>query len=88
MSTLSESAVTALQLTLSSDPVLWTIVGRSLSVSATACLLACGAGLVLGFAHLWRRTRAATAASMRKASPLQLPAPGSSVSTSDSNTSA
>ena len=48
MSTLSESAGTALQLTISFDPVLWTIVGRSLSVSATACLLACGLGLVLG----------------------------------------
>ena len=48
MSTLSESASTALQLTLSYDPVLWTIVGRSLSVSATACLVACGVGLVLG----------------------------------------
>ena len=48
MSTLTESATTALELTLSSDPVLWTIVGRSLSVSATACLLACGMGLVLG----------------------------------------
>lgn len=48
MSTLTESAGTALQLTLSLDPVLWTIVGRSLSVSATACLLACGFGLVLG----------------------------------------
>jgi len=48
MSTLSESAATALQLTFSADPALWTIVGRSLSVSATACLLACGAGLVLG----------------------------------------
>ncbi|RYF69988.1 MAG: ABC transporter permease subunit [Comamonadaceae bacterium] len=48
MSTLSESAGTALQLALSFDPVLWTIVGRSLSVSATACLLACGLGLVLG----------------------------------------
>src|SRR3989344_148897 len=48
MSTLTESASTALQLTLSSDPVLWTIVGRSLSVSATACLIACGVGLVLG----------------------------------------
>ena len=48
MSTLSESASTALQLTLSSDPVLWSIVGRSLSVSATACLIACGMGLVLG----------------------------------------
>ena len=45
MSTLSESASTALQLTLSYDPVLWTIVGRSLSVSATACLVACGVGL-------------------------------------------
>ena len=48
MSTLTESASTALELTLSSDPVLWTIVGRSLSVSATACLMACGVGLVLG----------------------------------------
>ena len=48
MSTLTESATTALELTLSSDPVLWTIVGRSLSVSATACLMACGVGLVLG----------------------------------------
>ncbi len=46
MSTLTESAATALQLTFSADPALWTIVGRSLSVSATACLLACGAGLV------------------------------------------
>ena len=48
MSTLTESASTALQLTLSSDPVLWTIVGRSLAVSATACVLACAFGLVLG----------------------------------------
>ena len=48
MSTLTESAATALQLTFSAEPALWTIVGRSLSVSATACLLACGAGLVLG----------------------------------------
>ena len=48
MSTFSESAATALQLTLSSDAVLWTIVGRSLAVSASACLLACGIGLVLG----------------------------------------
>lgn len=48
MSTLTESASTALQLTFSADPALWTIVGRSLSVSATACALACGAGLVLG----------------------------------------
>jgi tungstate transport system permease protein len=48
MSTFSESAVTALQLILSLDPALWTIVARSLSVSASACALACGAGLVLG----------------------------------------
>ena len=48
MSTLTQSAATALELTLSADPALWTIVGRSLSVSATACALACAAGLVLG----------------------------------------
>lgn len=48
MSTILDSAATALQLIASSDTALWAIVGRSLSVSATACLLACGAGLVLG----------------------------------------
>jgi len=48
MSTFTDSAATALQLITSFDPVLLTIVGRSLAVSATACLIACGAGLVLG----------------------------------------
>ncbi len=48
MSTFTESAVTALQLITSLDPGLLAIVGRSLAVSATACALACGAGLVLG----------------------------------------
>lgn len=48
MNTFSESAALALSLIVSLDPTLWTIVGRSLGVSATACLLACGAGLVLG----------------------------------------
>jgi tungstate transport system permease protein len=48
MSTFTQSAVTALELIASFDPALWTIVGRSLGVSATACLLACGGGLVLG----------------------------------------
>ena len=48
MSTFSESAATALQLIFSFDPVLLAIVGRSLAVSATACALACGIGLVLG----------------------------------------
>jgi tungstate transport system permease protein len=48
MSTFTESAATALQLITSLDPVLLAIVGRSLAVSATACALACGAGLVLG----------------------------------------
>jgi tungstate transport system permease protein len=47
MSTLTESAATALQLTFSADPALWTIVGRPVG-QRTACLLACGAGLVLG----------------------------------------
>jgi tungstate transport system permease protein len=48
MSTFSESAATALQLITSLDPDLLAIVGRSLAVSASACALACGAGLVLG----------------------------------------
>jgi len=48
MSSFSESAATALQLITSMDASLLTIVGRSLSVSATACALACGLGLVLG----------------------------------------
>ena len=48
MNTLTESAGTALNLLATFDPVLMAIVGRSLGVSATACLLACGFGLVLG----------------------------------------
>ncbi|HOZ63002.1 MAG TPA: ABC transporter permease [Burkholderiaceae bacterium] len=48
MSTFTESAATALQLIASFDPVLLSIVGRSMAVSATACALACGVGLVLG----------------------------------------
>ncbi len=48
MTTFSESAATALQLIISLDAGLLTIVGRSLWVSATACALACSLGLVLG----------------------------------------
>jgi tungstate transport system permease protein len=48
MTTFLESAATALQLITSMDTELLTIVGRSLSVSATACVLACSLGLVLG----------------------------------------
>ena len=48
MTTFTESASTALQLITSLDPELLTIVGRSLSVSATACALSCALGLVLG----------------------------------------
>lgn len=48
MNTFSESAVTALQLLTGFDPLLLAIVGRSLAVSATACVLACGLGLLLG----------------------------------------
>jgi tungstate transport system permease protein len=44
----SESLSTALQLLAAADPVLWSIVRRSLAVSATACALACALGLVLG----------------------------------------
>ncbi|MDQ7745582.1 ABC transporter permease [Hydrogenophaga pseudoflava] len=48
MNTFSDSAVTAFELILSGDAGLWAIVARSLAVSATACLLACGLGLLLG----------------------------------------
>ena len=48
MSTFGQSAATALELVQTVDPVLWSIVGRSLAVSGLACLLACLAGLPLG----------------------------------------
>jgi len=48
MTTFFSSAETALQLITSLDGGLLAIVGRSLSVSASACALACAAGLVLG----------------------------------------
>lgn len=48
MSTLYPSFVTALQLIASFDPALWSIVGRSLAVSTTACAISFGAGLALG----------------------------------------
>ena len=48
MNTFSDSAVTAFSLIASLDPQFAAIVGRSLAVSASACLIACGAGLLLG----------------------------------------
>ena len=48
MNTFSDSVTTALQLILDGDAALWAIVSRSLAVSATACLLACSIGLLLG----------------------------------------
>jgi tungstate transport system permease protein len=48
MTTLADSAVRALQLVAEPDPLLFSIVARSLAVSATACLLACGLGLLVG----------------------------------------
>lgn len=48
MNSLSESMVVALQLVLARDPLLLAIVVRSLSVSALACTLACGLGLLAG----------------------------------------
>ena len=48
MNTFSDSVVTAMTLVVSGDQGLWTIVSRSLAVSATACLIACGVGLLLG----------------------------------------
>jgi len=48
MNSITDSAATALQLIISFDAGLLAIVSRSLSVSAAACLIACGLGLVLG----------------------------------------
>ena len=48
MNTFAQSLQTALSLTFSGDPVLWSIVLRSLAVSSLACALACGLGLVGG----------------------------------------
>jgi tungstate transport system permease protein len=48
MNTFSESLSTALSLIVSLDPVLLGIVGRSVAVSACACLIACSVGLFAG----------------------------------------
>ena len=48
MSSFFDSVATALYLLVSLDPVLLAIVGRSLAVSAVACLLGCALGLWLG----------------------------------------
>lgn len=48
MTTFADSASTALDLILTLDDALLTIVARSLSVSATASVIACALGLVLG----------------------------------------
>jgi tungstate transport system permease protein len=48
MNTFSDSAATAFALISGGDPVLLSIVARSLAVSAAACALACGLGLLLG----------------------------------------
>jgi tungstate transport system permease protein len=48
MNTFTDSAVAALNLVASLDPALWSVVIRSLSVSATACLIAYGLGVTAG----------------------------------------
>lgn len=48
MTSFTEGAATALDLITSLDPLLLSVVGRSLSVSAMACVMACGFGLLLG----------------------------------------
>lgn len=48
MNTFADSLAAAARLVMAGDPVLLSIVGRSLAVSASACLLACGFGLLLG----------------------------------------
>ncbi len=48
MNTFSNSVTTAIQLITSLDPGLWSIAGRSLAVSASACFIGCVMGLFLG----------------------------------------
>ena len=48
MPSFAQSISTALQLLGSADPVLWSVVARSLAVSGLACLIACVVGVVLG----------------------------------------
>jgi tungstate transport system permease protein len=48
LNTFSDSAVTAFSLITSFDPMLASIVLRSLAVSAVACAMACSVGLLLG----------------------------------------
>ena len=48
MTTFTDTAFTALQLLTQFDPVLWSIVGRSLWVSMLATAMACSLGVVLG----------------------------------------
>ena len=48
MNTFADSFTAAFGLIRSTDPTFLAIVARSLAVSAAACVLACGAGLVLG----------------------------------------
>ena len=48
MTTFTDTAFTALQLLTHLDPLLWSIVGRSLWVSVLATAMACSLGVVLG----------------------------------------
>ena len=48
MAAFTDSAAAALQLIASNDPALWAIVGRSLAVSGSACLIAVVLGLPFG----------------------------------------
>ncbi len=48
MTSLTDTALTALQLLTQLDPVLWSIVGRSLWVSVLATAVACSLGVILG----------------------------------------
>jgi tungstate transport system permease protein len=48
VNTLFDSALAALRLISSLDPALLAIMGRSLAVSALACVIACSVGLALG----------------------------------------
>ena len=58
MNTFADSVATAMHLLLSLDPQLWVIVGRSLAVSATACVIGYVLGVLLGASLAVARFRA------------------------------
>jgi len=73
MNTFSDSVTTALHLLTALDPQLWIIVGRSLAVSASACVIGYVLGVLLGASLAVTRFRARAAVLVTLNTLLALP---------------